>query len=188
MSDFSRSKRMVGKGLGYCVINSTFASLFAIATFTLSRQDCYTIKGSNTPVDLATHPDATHVKSFFNAACLLGFVFYVAAAVSSLGYLAKGGPILQMASLLEKVSRLLSYTVFIAAHIMRFSHAGSVCSGDYLTADARADPNLTGYMIPTGRFFMFYIILGWCLVPAMLIILVCIKGDKWAAIALDAPK
>ena len=188
MSDFSKQKRMVGKGLSYCIINSTFAVLFGIATFTLSRKDCYTIKTSNYPVDINVYPDAIHVKSFFNAACLLGFVFYVAAAVSSLGYLAKGGPILKYAAFLEKLSRMLSYTVFVAAHIMRFSHSGSVCSGDYLTPEARADPNLTGYMIPTGRFFTMYIILGWAFVPAILIILVCLKGDKWAAVALDAPK
>ena len=43
-------------------------------------------------------------------------------------------------------------------------------------------------MIGTGKFFMFYIVLGWILVPLTLIVMVCIKGDKWAALALDAPK
>ena len=43
-------------------------------------------------------------------------------------------------------------------------------------------------MINTGRFFMMYIILGWVVVPTLLIVMVCLKGDKWAALALDAPK
>ncbi len=43
-------------------------------------------------------------------------------------------------------------------------------------------------MIATGRFFWSYIILGWTLVPAMLILMVCIKGNAWASLALDAPK
>ena len=35
---------------------------------------------------------------------------------------------------------------------------------------------------------MAYIIVGWIAVPTLLLIMVCIKGDKWAALALDTPK
>ena len=63
-----------------------------------------------------------------------------------------------------------------------------MCSGDYLPAEARSDEVVKNYMIATGRFFTMYIILGWIVVPALLIIMVCLKGDKWAALALDAPK
>ena len=188
MSSFNRTKSMGGKGFAYCMINSVFAFLFGLAYFTLSKKDCYTIKGSETPVDINFHPDATDVKAWYNATLFLGFIFYCAAAVSSLGYAAKGGAILKFASALEKISRMLSYSVFIIAHVMRLSHAGSVCSGDYLPSEVKSDPNLTGYMIPTGRFFTFYIMLGWVFVPTILVVLVCMKGDKWAAVALDAPK
>ena len=43
-------------------------------------------------------------------------------------------------------------------------------------------------MIATGNFFMMYIVLGWIVVPVLLIVMVCVKGEKWAALALDAPK
>ena len=119
---------------------------------------------------------------------MLGFVLYCAGAAASLGYLAKSAFIQRFASALEKVSRLCAYTVFIAVHVMRFSHTGAVCSGDYLPSEARDDEVVKGYMIPTGQFFLTYIIIGWIAVPTLLILTVCIKGDKWAALALDAPK
>ena len=93
-----------------------------------------------------------------------------------------------MTVILEKLSRLLAYCVFIAVHLMRLSHTGAVCSGDYLPVEHRDDSVVNGYMIATGHFFTFYLILGWTVLPALLILLVCIKGDKWAAFALDAPK
>ena len=86
------------------------------------------------------------------------------------------------------MARILTYVVFIAVHVMRLSHTGSVCSGDYLPPDYRSDHDVSNYMINTGRFFMLYIILGWVVVPTLLIVMVCLKGDKWAALALDAPK
>ena len=84
--------------------------------------------------------------------------------------------------------RFITYGVFIWVHVMRLSHTGRVCSGDYLPEEARSDEVIQGYMINTGRFFMLYIMLGWVLVPGLLIAMVCIKGDKWAALALDTPK
>ena len=93
-----------------------------------------------------------------------------------------------MTVILEKLSRLLAYCVFIAVHIMRLSHTGAVCSGDYLPEEHRDDSIVSNYMIATGNFFTTYLILGWTVLPALLILLVCVKGDKWAAIALDAPK
>ena len=78
--------------------------------------------------------------------------------------------------------------VFVAVHVMRLSHTGSVCSGDYLPMDARSDEVVKHYLISTGKFFMTYIIVGWIAVPILLLIMVCVKGDKWAALALDAPK
>ena len=189
MSDFNVSKRRFGKSATYCCINSGFAVAFALALFTLSRNDCYTIKGTSTPVDPEVYPDANNVTMWFNLTCFIGFLFYTLGAVSSLGYSAKTGIIQKYAGWLEKLARFTTYTVFIAVHIMRFSHTGAVCSGDYLPAEARSDPNITvNYMIPTGKFFMFYIILGWVMVPTLLIIMVCIKGDQWAALALDSPK
>ena len=189
MSDaFSQTKRRTGKGLTYFVINASFAAAFGLALFTLGRNECYTIKGSNTPVDPVVYPNSNNVTAWFNWTCLLGFIFYGAAAVSSLGYLTLS-PLLQAFSgATERIARMLTYLVFIAVHVMRLSHTGSVCSGDYLPADSKSDSIVEGYMINTGKFFMSYIILGWSVVPILLIIMVCLKGDKWAALALDAPK
>ena len=188
MSDsFTVNKRRTGKGVTYFVINAVFASAFGIALFTLGRNECYTTKDSNTPV-ASTTENANNVTAWFNYTCLLGFVFYGLAATASCGYLTLSPFIQSISGLTEKISRMLTYLVFIAVHVMRLSHTGSVCSGDYLPADARSDEIVDNYMIATGRFFMMYIIAGWVVVPVLLIIMVCIKGDKWAALALDAPK
>ena len=76
----------------------------------------------------------------------------------------------------EKLARALTYMVFIAVHVMRFSHTGRVCSGDFLP-EGTSDEDAQGYMIATGNFFMTYIVIGWIVVPAMLIVMVCLKGD-----------
>lgn len=188
MSDgFVQNKRRTGKGLTYFVINATFGAAFGIALFTLSRNECYTTKDSTTPVTAET-PGANNVTAWFNATLLLGFCFYSAAAASSLGYLTLSPTLQAISGATEKLARILTYVVFIAVHVMRLSHTGSVCSGDYLPSDYRSDHDVSNYMINTGRFFMLYIILGWIVVPALLIVMVCLKGDKWAALALDAPK
>ena len=140
-----------------------------------------------TPVDPLT-PGANNVTEWFNMTCLLGFLFYGLAAVASLGYLTKSAYIQSISGFLEKLSRMLTYVVFIAVHVMRMSHTGSVCSGDYLPVESRSDEIVSNYLIMTGRFFTMYIILGWIVVPVLLILMVCVKGDKWAALALDAPK
>ena len=109
-------------------------------------------------------------------------------AVSSFGYITNRKCFKSVAYYIEKVMRFVTYGVFVWVHVMRLSHTGKVCSGDYLPEEARSDDVVKGYMINTGRFFMLYIMLGWCLVPGLLIAMVCIKGDKWAALALDTPK
>ena len=188
MSDaFSQNKRRFGKGLSYCLINTGFTIFFGLALFTLGAKECYTVKGSDVPVTLEMEPDANNTTAWFNFTIMLGFIFYCTAAVSSLGYLTKHGPLNTISTYTEKLSRMLTYTIFIAVHVMRLSHTGKVCSGDYLPDDV-TDEDVQGYMIATGNFFMTYIVLGWIVVPTMLIVMVCIKGNKWAALALDAPK
>ena len=193
MSDaFTQNKRRTGKGVSYFLINSGFAALFAFGLFALGRNDCYTMKGSDVPVNPAVIPEGTrinNVTAWFNATLTLGFIFYTAAAVSSLGYLTLDARLQNFSAYTEKLSRILTYTVFIAVHVMRLSHTGSVCAGDYLPAEEFSNDEVRkNYMVNTGRFFMMYIILGWTVVPIMLIVMVCLKGDKWAALALDAPK
>ncbi len=184
---FDQNKRRFGKGLSYCVINTSFTVFFGLALFTLGAKECYTVKGSNVPVTLEAEPDANNTTAWFNFTILLGFIFYCTAAVSSLGYLTKHGPLNTISTYTEKLSRMLTYLIFIAVHVMRLSHTGRVCSGDYLPSDV-SDEQVHGYMIATGRFFWSYIILGWTVVPIMLIFMVCIKGNQWASLALDAPK
>ena len=188
MSDaFSQNKTRSGKALSYCCINSTFAVVFGLAMFTLGKKECYTTKSSNTPVDPNLVPDAVDVNGWFNGAIVMGFFFYSLAAVASLGYMAKQPMIQAYATPVEKVARFLTYFVFILVHVIRLCHTGRVCSGDYLP-DGASDEDVDGYMIAAGWFFMMYIVLGWIMVPLLLIIMVCIKGDAWAALALDAPK
>ena len=187
-NSFDQNKRRFGKGLTYFIINAAFASMFCLAFLTLGKNECYTIKGSDKPVDPAVYPEANNVQHWYNLTILIGFVFYTVAAVSSLGYLMKAGFLNTLSGYTEKIARLMTYTVFIIVHIMRLSHTGAVCAGDFLPAEQRDDEVVHGYMIKTGNFFMFYIILGWSVVPVLLLLLVCIKGDKWAALALDAPK
>ena len=86
------------------------------------------------------------------------------------------------------MSRYVIYAVFICVHVMRYSHTGSVCSGDYLPAEDRSDSIVQNYNIATGDFFTSYIVAGWVAMPALLIAMLCLKGDSWAALALDAPK
>ena len=190
MSDaFVQNKRRFGKGLSYCAINGAFTAMFGIAVFTLSSNECYTIKGSDKAVSIEEYPNANDVTAWFNFTCLLGFIFYATAALSSLGYLTKQGPLNTLSSYTEKISRMMSYIIFIAVHVMRLSHTGKVASGDYLTEEELSDDSIReGYLIRTGSFFLTYILLGWVMVPLMLITMVCIKGEKWAALALDAPK
>ena len=133
-------------------------------------------------------PNAINVAWWFNLTIFLGLTFYAIGVFSSLGHLMTRGPVQTVALALEKVSRYSAYLIFIAVHVMRLSHTGSVCSGDYLPDDARSDAVVQNYLIATGKFFMTYIIMGWIAVPTLLLIMVCVKGDKWAALALDAPK
>ena len=166
---------------------STFAVFFGLALATLGKKSCYTVKGSNVPVDPEIVPDANNTTEWFNLTILLGFLFYTSAALSSLGYLMKHGFLNTCSIYTEKLSRAMTYAIFIAVHVMRLSHTGRVCSGDFLS-DTASDEDVDDYMIATGHFFMMYIILGWIVVPALLIIVVCFKGESWAALALDTPK
>ena len=185
---FEKNKRQVGKAFTYCSINTFFTVIFGMALFTLSRNQCYTIRTSEVPVDINLNPDANNVTLWFNMTCLLGFFCYGLGAVCSLGYLTNLGFLRSMSVFMEKSMRYVTYSVFVCVHVMRMSHTGKVCSGDYLPEDARSDEVVQNYMIATGRFFWLYIILGWILVPGLLILMVCIKGDKWASLALDTPK
>ena len=188
MSDaFRQNKRRLGKGISFCIINSTFAVFFGLALATLGKKSCYTVRGSNVPVDPEIVPDANNTTEWFNLTILLGFLFYTTAALSSLGYMMKHGFLNTCSIYTEKLSRAMTYCIFIAVHVMRLSHTGRVCSGDFLP-DTATDEDVDDYMIATGHFFMMYIILGWIVVPALLIIVVCFKGESWAALALDTPK
>ena len=173
---FTQKKSRGGKGYTYCVIYSAFAVLFGLALLTLGGRECYTVKGSNTPVDPNVVPDAIDVNAWFNGTITMGFLFYSLAAIASLGYVQSNQFIQLFAGTIEKTARALTYFVFITVHVMRFSHTGRVCSGDYLPEGA-SDEEVEQYMIATGGFFMTYILLGWIMVPLLLIIMVCIKGD-----------
>ena len=78
------------------------------------------------------------------------------------------------------------YVIFIGCHVMRFNHAGKVCSGDYIEKGSTIDKN--DYLIATGEWIFTYIIMAWLIVPITLFLLVCMKGKQIASFALTVPK
>ena len=189
MADFESNKRRSNKAVYYFCINMVFCAMFAIAFFTLSRNDCWTVRDSEYPVDPHVNPDAVNTTAWFNLTIFLGFLSYGLASLSSVGYFMSPGKLQRYLATTEKTSRYVTYAVFTAVHVMRLSHTGAVCSGDYLTAEDKEDPIVRSYyMIRTGDFLMFYIYAGWIVFPLILILAVCLMGNSIAALAFDSPK
>ena len=79
--------------------------------------------------------------------------------------------------------------MFITLHVTRMSHTGAVCSGDYLT-EAEKNNSPSGYLMGTGAFLKYFIIIAWLVYPAMLITTLVVFGPKGKipALILDSPK
>ena len=185
------------------MLSFTLNAGFATAFFIFGVKDlatngsCYVSYPTETPVDIATFdplanpgndPTPTNVKKLFSIVCLSAFIGYAFATLGSFGYCFKAGQKLQA---LEKYARYLIYAIFVACHVIRFSFAGKVCSGDYLTGDLLPDgssPDPNQYLFATGDWLMTYIIAGWIIMPIMLFIMVVTRGDTVAAFVLQAPK
>ena len=137
--DFSQNKRKVGKGLSFAIIYATFSVFFGLAYFTLGSNQCYTIKTSDVPVSIVVHPNANDTTAWFTFTLGCGFWSYAFAAGASLGYLSVNATIQKYCEMVEKLCRWIVYGTFIAVHVMRLSHTGSVCAGDYLPSEDRDD-------------------------------------------------
>ena len=86
---------------------------------------------------------------------------------------------------MDNYTRYLNYFSFVYIHLVRFSHSGLVCSGTYLEHDGT---DKDGYMIRCGKWFMTYIIIAWCVVPAFLLPLVFWKGRAVGKFVLEESK
>ena len=70
-----------------------------------------------------------NVTFWFRTVCFGCFLAYAFATLGSLGYCFKAG---KKCSNLEVYARYVILLAFIACHVLRFSHAGKVCSGSYI--------------------------------------------------------
>ena len=64
----------------------------------------------------------------------LAFVVYGIAACASVSQ-CFGGRLGQVLQQIEKYVNYVCVMVFIMLHIMRWTHSGAVCAGDYLTTE-----------------------------------------------------
>ena len=69
--------------------------------------------------------------------------------------------------LFNKLNLALGAACMLYLHIVRLSHAGKVCSGDYLSAQELAtiesDPNHFYYLVVRGSLFYFYLMAFWAI-------------------------
>ena len=107
-----------------------------------------------------------HNKDYINVSRSAYRIGILGAATLAIQFL-----LLVLAGTHKLVSRLaaLSFVpwlfLFIDAHLIRFSHAGKVCFGDFLDSDiAKQDP----YLIQVGKFLLFQIISQWLFIGLML--------------------
>ena len=116
------------------------------------------------------------------------FVVYAVTALASVAQCFTG----VWGTRLQFVNRYCEYVcilMFISLHIMRWTHSGAVCAGDYLT-EAEKQSDVDGYLQGTGTFLTYFIIAGWCIYPAFLIVTLIINGPEGQtpATMLDSPK
>ena len=115
----------------YFGVNATYAACFAFFVFGVWSDPCYTVNGTDAPVKKSTK-DATNTSNNWKMIMFAAVVVYSLAACSSVSQCFSG----KWGQRLQICDRYIGYIcigMFIAIHIMRFTHSGAVCSGDYLT-------------------------------------------------------
>ena len=112
-----------------------------------------------------------NVTFWFKLICWGAFLGYLFAAIGSFGYCLKSGSTLTS---MEGYSRMLIYFIFVMCHVIRFCFAGRVCSGDFVPEGAVVDNSK--YLNYTGDWILTYIIIGWTLMPLLLLFMVCRSG------------
>ena len=91
------------------------------------------------------------------------------------------------------IDKYISYVcilVFISIHITRWTHSGAVCAGDYLTEEQIETIDTSSYLLGTGKFLTYFVIVGWIIYPAFLLTTLIVYGPKGQipAVILDSPK
>ena len=110
---------------------------------------------------------------------------YLIGAVGALGHIYPKHKFGRIAVTMDNWTRYFNYVAFVYIHLVRFSHSGLVCSGAYIDHDGSDQAN---YMIKCGKWFMTYIVVAWCVVPAFLLPLVFWKGRQVGKFVLEESK
>ena len=187
-SDFSANAKSTPiRAWFYFLTNALYAAAFALFVFGVWQDSCWTVNGVNTPVTEATE-GAVNTSVNWNLVMTAAFFVYALQAACSVShcFTGKWGARLQS---MEKYMAYICIMMFIALHVTRMTHSGAVCSGDYLS-DAEKAANPSGYLIGTGQFLKYFIIVAWITSPAFLATTLVIYGPfgKVPAQLLDSPK
>ena len=111
-----------------------------------------------------------NVTFWFKLICWGAFLGYTFAAIGSFGFCLKNGANRSKLISMEGYSRMLVYFIFVMCHVVRFCFAGRVCSGDFIPDGAVVDTS--HYLNFTGDWILTYIIIGWVLMPVLLLFMV----------------
>ena len=161
--------------------NGAFAAGF-ISYFMFPQEQCYATGTLDVHVEAGT-PGAQNITLYYNTSLAIGSILYFFQTIAALSLIA-AGPFTDKIAKVEVALRPIMYVFFIWIHIVRFSHSGKVCGGTYLAPGASTE----GYLCSLQEFITFYIILGWCVVPITLILLVLYKGQQVGLHVLRIPK
>ena len=171
----------------YLASNGAYAAAFAFYVFCVWQDSCWTVNGVNVPVTKDTE-GATNTSVNWNSTMFAAFIVYSLQAACSISQCFTGnvGKVLQQ---IEKYMAYVCIIMFIALHVTRMTHSGAVCAGDYLTAEEKAR-NPPGYLIGTGWFLKWFIIVAWVLFPSFLLLVLIVQKPykRVPAQLLDAPK
>ena len=171
----------------YLVVNAMYAASFAVYVFGVWQDSCWTVNGTNVPVTKDTE-GATNTSVNWNSTMFAAFVIYSIQAACSVSHFFTG----KIGLALQKIENYMNNVcvlMFIGLHVTRLTHSGAVCAGDYLTDEEKA-ANPPGYLIGTGWFLTWFIIIAWLLYPTFLLLVLCVRKPykRIPAQLLDAPK
>jgi hypothetical protein len=160
-----RKSKFVEK-IGSTIISLIFVYLFWYwAQKVEKNNECYVISGSNVPVAAGT-ADSYNVNQKFQVmfnlyawATILDAVReFLAALFFKFQLLFLVVPIC-----LLNLNGFVQFAAMIINHVYRLDHGGKVCSGDYLTSEAKQfeEVNGTTYMISRGYFLWVLLVIYW---------------------------
>ena len=143
----------------YFTVNAIYSAVFTFVVIAVWEGACYTVNGIDTPVTRDTGGAVNTTRNwnliFLAAACVYGL-----SACSAFAFCFSGvwGRRLQI---IDKYISYVGTLIFITLHITRWTHSGAVCAGDYLTEEQIESGDTDGYLLTTGKFLTWFIIIGW---------------------------